>query len=244
MKFIYTIKLGISLFIILVLSLSMITVPRIPVYAQSSIRTGEGFTGVLESKHAGQQSSNVTPNSTGSERSSSADFTLAIGQISSRTTPKATPSQGSTTSHLTSAMSTILSAFPVQIPLREKILLEDLKLLEASDLGYKYHTILPDGSLLNVGVSTGQPIFKYKKDLTVIADRPDQSCLFYPQQDKCKADPSGNCPRGFFLNDDDHCVPNKRCPKGFEQHDEDETGTCYPVRISSGVATKMYLKVA
>jgi hypothetical protein len=58
---------------------------------------------------------------------------------------------------------------------------------------------------------------------------PDESCLFHPEQDKCKSDQNGNCPNGFFLNDDNHCVPDKKCPKGFEHHNEDETGTCYPI---------------
>ncbi|MFL6422284.1 MAG: hypothetical protein ACJ71R_01680, partial [Nitrososphaeraceae archaeon] len=57
---------------------------------------------------------------------------------------------------------------------------------------------------------------------------PDESCLFHPEQDKCKADQGGKCPTGFFLNDDEHCVPDKPCPKGFEHHAGDETDACYP----------------
>jgi hypothetical protein len=59
---------------------------------------------------------------------------------------------------------------------------------------------------------------------------PDESCLFHPEQDKCKPDQNGNCPNGFFLNDDEHCVPDKPCPKGFEHHAQDETGACYPIK--------------
>jgi hypothetical protein len=58
---------------------------------------------------------------------------------------------------------------------------------------------------------------------------PDGSCLFHPEQNKCKPDQYGNCPSGFFLNDDEHCVPDKSCPSGFEHHAQDETGTCYPI---------------
>jgi hypothetical protein len=58
---------------------------------------------------------------------------------------------------------------------------------------------------------------------------PDKSCLFHPEQDKCKPDENGNCPVDFFHNGDNQCVPDKKCPKGFEHHDEDETGTCYPI---------------
>ena len=62
---------------------------------------------------------------------------------------------------------------------------------------------------------------------------PDYSCLFNPEQDKCKPDPkTGQCPPGFDENGYEHCFPNKQCPKGFENHDEDETGTCYPVTTS------------
>lgn len=62
---------------------------------------------------------------------------------------------------------------------------------------------------------------------------PDNSCLFNPEQDKCKPDPkTGQCPPGFNMNGYEHCFPNKQCPKGFENHDEDETGTCYPVTTS------------
>ena len=73
---------------------------------------------------------------------------------------------------------------------------------------------------------------------------PDESCLFHPEQDKCKPDPNGNCPNGFFLNDDEHCVPDKLCPKGFEHHFEDETGACYPINkptCSSGFHIQMEL---
>jgi hypothetical protein len=59
---------------------------------------------------------------------------------------------------------------------------------------------------------------------------PDESCLFHPEQDKCKPDHNGNCPNGFLLNDDNHCVPDKPCPKGFEHHAEDESGACYPIK--------------
>ena len=60
--------------------------------------------------------------------------------------------------------------------------------------------------------------------------KPDNSCLFHPEQMKCKPDPiTGKCPKGFSMNVYEHCFPKIRCPKGFENHDEDETGTCYPI---------------
>jgi len=59
---------------------------------------------------------------------------------------------------------------------------------------------------------------------------PDNSCLFHPEQMKCKPDPiTGKCPKGFSMNVYEHCFPNVRCPKGFENRNEDETGTCYPI---------------
>ena len=82
---------------------------------------------------------------------------------------------------------------------------------------------------------------------------PDGNCLFHPEQDKCKPDQYGNCPSGFFLNDDEHCVPDKPCPLGFEHHFEDETGTCYPIKnpssscpsgshLQNGVCTRTIVK--
>ena len=60
--------------------------------------------------------------------------------------------------------------------------------------------------------------------------KPDNSCLFHPEQMKCKPDPiTGKCPKGFSMNVYKHCFPNVRCPKGFENRNEDETGTCYPI---------------
>jgi len=59
---------------------------------------------------------------------------------------------------------------------------------------------------------------------------PDDDCLFNPSLKKCKSI-NGQCPPGFFLNDDENCVPDKKCPKGFEHHSDDETGTCHPVKV-------------
>jgi hypothetical protein len=59
---------------------------------------------------------------------------------------------------------------------------------------------------------------------------PDDDCLFNPSLKKCKSI-NGQCPPGFFLNDDENCVPDKKCPKGFEHHNGDETGTCHPVKV-------------
>jgi hypothetical protein len=59
---------------------------------------------------------------------------------------------------------------------------------------------------------------------------PDDDCLFNPSLKKCKSI-NGQCPPGFFLNDDENCVPDKKCPKGFEHYSDDETGTCHPVKV-------------
>jgi hypothetical protein len=61
---------------------------------------------------------------------------------------------------------------------------------------------------------------------------PDDSCLFHPEQEKCKPDQSGNCPSGFLLNGKGHCFPDKKCPKGFEKQNNDETGTCHPITVT------------
>jgi hypothetical protein len=58
----------------------------------------------------------------------------------------------------------------------------------------------------------------------------DDSCLFHPEQEKCKPDQiTGKCPPGFSMNENEHCYPDKPCPQRFEKHDNDETGACYPI---------------
>jgi hypothetical protein len=74
----------------------------------------------------------------------------------------------------------------------------------------------PSGSKLVNGKCETQP-------------HPDDDCLFNPSLSKCKSI-GGQCPKAFFLNGDDNCVPDKKCPKGFETHSEEETGTCHPVK--------------
>ena len=60
---------------------------------------------------------------------------------------------------------------------------------------------------------------------------PDQSCLFHPEQAKCKSD-NGKCPTGFNQNEDGNCFPkHDRCPKGYHGHEDDETGRCIPDSI-------------
>ena len=57
----------------------------------------------------------------------------------------------------------------------------------------------------------------------------DDSCQFFPEQEKCKPDPvTGDCPPVFATNGDGQCYKTGPCPKGFENHDEDESGTCWP----------------
>jgi hypothetical protein len=80
------------------------------------------------------------------------------------------------------------------------------------------------------------------------SDRPDNDCAFNPGLGKCKADCTEDqsfckCPRGFVMNEDDHCRPDKKCPKGFKEHANDETGTCFPTKTllrggGTGATTK------
>jgi hypothetical protein len=49
-----------------------------------------------------------------------------------------------------------------------------------------------------------------------VTQGPDKTCKHFPEQEKCKPDPiTGNCPKGFFMNGDGHCVPDGPCPKRF-----------------------------
>lgn len=58
---------------------------------------------------------------------------------------------------------------------------------------------------------------------------PDQDCLFNPSLPKCASD-NGECPDGFFQNEDANCVPEhpEGCPDGYHSHEDDETGQCIP----------------
>jgi hypothetical protein len=65
-------------------------------------------------------------------------------------------------------------------------------------------------------------------------DRPDKDCATNPLLGKCSADCNTDksfceCPRGFVMNENDHCAVEK-CPRGFEQRSDDETGTCFPTK--------------
>jgi hypothetical protein len=58
---------------------------------------------------------------------------------------------------------------------------------------------------------------------------PDERCLFEPFLAHCAADPVGGCPDGFFMNEDEQCVPtHTRCPEGYHSHEDDESGRCIP----------------
>lgn len=58
-------------------------------------------------------------------------------------------------------------------------------------------------------------------------NKPDRDCLFNPSLPKCASD-DGECPDGFFQNEDGNCVPDHRegCPNGYHSVDDDETGKC------------------
>ncbi|HZA43636.1 MAG TPA: hypothetical protein VE504_07785 [Nitrososphaeraceae archaeon] len=61
---------------------------------------------------------------------------------------------------------------------------------------------------------------------------PDEQCLFDPSLPHCAADPEGGCPDGFFMNEDNQCVPSHtRCPDGYHSHEDDESGRCIPDSI-------------
>ena len=61
----------------------------------------------------------------------------------------------------------------------------------------------------------------------VTSEGPDNDCLLIPDLPKC-ASVDGECPDGFFNNDDDQCVPEGGCPDGYHTVDDDETGRCIP----------------
>ena len=56
---------------------------------------------------------------------------------------------------------------------------------------------------------------------------PDNDCLLNPDLPKC-ASVDGECPDGFFQNEDEQCVPEGGCPNDYHTVDDDETGRCIP----------------
>jgi hypothetical protein len=53
--------------------------------------------------------------------------------------------------------------------------------------------------------------------------------LFDPSLPKCVPDVNGNCPEGFYTNEDEQCFPaHDRCPSGYHSHEDDESGRCIP----------------
>jgi hypothetical protein len=75
-----------------------------------------------------------------------------------------------------------------------------------------------------------------------VKNGPDDECALNPSLPKCKATCDENnfcqCPKGFSMNEDDHCFPDKQCPKGFERHKDDETGKCFPIKCQLGYYLK------
>ena len=63
--------------------------------------------------------------------------------------------------------------------------------------------------------------------ISVTSEGPNNDCLFDPDLPKCASN-EGECPDGFFNNDDDQCVPEGGCPDGYHTVDDDETGRCIP----------------
>ena len=59
--------------------------------------------------------------------------------------------------------------------------------------------------------------------------QPDGDCLFDPTLSKCAPDENGNCPKGFYMNENEQCFPaHDRCPSGYHSHEDDESGKCIP----------------
>ena len=56
---------------------------------------------------------------------------------------------------------------------------------------------------------------------------PDGDCLYNPDLPKCVS-VDGECPDGFFQNENEQCVPEGGCPVGYHTVDDDETGRCIP----------------
>jgi hypothetical protein len=72
-------------------------------------------------------------------------------------------------------------------------------------------------AILTITCTDGSKPSDNGKCKTQSQPHPNDDCLFNPSLSKCKSI-NEQCPRGFFLNDDDNCVPDKKCPRGFKNH--------------------------
>jgi len=74
-----------------------------------------------------------------------------------------------------------------------------------------------------------EPTTEASLPVTEEEEGPDNDCLFNPSLPKCASD-NGECPDGFFQNEDGNCVPShpNGCPEGYHSHEDDETGQCIP----------------
>ncbi|MGD9534632.1 MAG: hypothetical protein AB7V56_12810 [Candidatus Nitrosocosmicus sp.] len=111
---------------------------------------------------------------------------------------------------------------------------QDLDCEDVSDRNFKVSSSDPNGfDSDNDGIGC-ESDNKDNKDgnsdippISVTGEGPDNDCKLNPDLPKC-ASVDGDCPDGFFNNDDDQCVPEGGCPDGYHTVDDDETGRCIP----------------
>jgi hypothetical protein len=111
---------------------------------------------------------------------------------------------------------------------------EDLNCEDVSDRNFKVSSSDPngfDGDNDGIGCESDSKDNKGgNNDIAPISltnEGPDNDCKLNPDLPKC-ASVDGDCPDGFFNNDDDQCVPEGGCPDGYHTVDDDETGRCIP----------------
>ena len=111
---------------------------------------------------------------------------------------------------------------------------QDLDCEDVPDKNFKVSSNDPnrfDGDKDGIGCESGYEDNNDGKTgispISVTGEGPDNDCLLNPDLPKC-ASVEGDCPDGFFNNDDDQCVPEGGCPDGYHTVDDDETGRCIP----------------
>jgi len=183
-------------------------------------------------------STTTDPALASSSSSTTTDPALASSSSSSTTTdPALASSSSSTTTDPAldqSPLGLIFSTENASPSLTYETEDEDLDCEDVSDRNFKVSSSDPNGFDSDndgIGCEDGDDDSSDKNSdiapISLTNEGPDNDCKLNPDLPKC-ASVDGDCPDGFFNNDDDQCVPEGGCPDGYHTVDDDETGRCIP----------------
>jgi hypothetical protein len=170
--------------------------------------------------------------STSSSSTTTTDPALAPSSSTTTTDPALAPSSSTTTTDPALAQSPLGLTFSTENTspsLLQETEEQDLDCDDVSNRNFKVSSNDPNGfDRDNDGIgceSNDEDPNSGASPISVTGEGPDNDCLFDPDLPKCASN-EGECPDGFFNNDDDQCVPEGGCPEGYHTVDDDETGRC------------------